>query len=75
VLELDGEKVAAHRDGGGELQLVSAVCTHLGCAVEWNGAEETWDCPCHGSRFEPGGDVIQGPATDPLPPVGSSDNV
>jgi nitrite reductase/ring-hydroxylating ferredoxin subunit len=69
VLELEGEKVAAHKDESGELHLVSAVCTHVGCIVEWNGTEETWDCPCHGSRFKPAGDVIQGPATEPLPPV------
>jgi len=69
VLELDGEKVAAHRDEKGEVHAVSAVCTHLGCLVEWNGAEETWDCPCHGSRFDHAGTVIQGPATKDLPAV------
>jgi glycine/D-amino acid oxidase-like deaminating enzyme/nitrite reductase/ring-hydroxylating ferredoxin subunit len=67
VIELEGEKVAACKDAEGELHAVSAVCTHLGCLVEWNGAESTWDCPCHGSRFDRDGEVLQGPATEPLP--------
>ncbi len=69
VVELGGEKVAVHRDRSGKVHAVSAVCTHLGCDVEWNGTEETWDCPCHGSRFDHTGAVLQGPATEGLPPV------
>jgi glycine/D-amino acid oxidase-like deaminating enzyme/nitrite reductase/ring-hydroxylating ferredoxin subunit len=72
VLELGGEKVAVHRNRQGEVRTVSAVCTHLGCDVEWNGTEETWDCPCHGSRFDDRGAVLQGPATEPLPPWSES---
>jgi len=67
VVEHNGEKVAAYRDSRGALTLRSAVCTHLGCTVGWNDAEGTWDCPCHGSRFTPQGDVISGPAETPLP--------
>ena len=62
-------KVAVHRDENGELHMCSAVCTHLGCIVSWNTAEKTWDCPCHGSRFTPTGDVINGPAISPLSPI------
>jgi glycine/D-amino acid oxidase-like deaminating enzyme/nitrite reductase/ring-hydroxylating ferredoxin subunit len=64
-----GKKVAAYRDKKGDVHKVSAVCTHMGCLVRWNSAEETWDCPCHGSRFKPSGEVIAGPAEDPLPPA------
>jgi 3-phenylpropionate/trans-cinnamate dioxygenase ferredoxin reductase subunit len=62
VLQVDGEKLAVYRDEKGTLHAVSAVCTHMGCLVEWNRAEQTWDCPCHGSRFRIDGSVIQGPA-------------
>ena len=69
VLDLDGEKVAVRKDEQGDLHTVSAVCTHLGCIVEWNSGDQTWDCPCHGSRFDRSGGVIQGPATEDLAPV------
>jgi glycine/D-amino acid oxidase-like deaminating enzyme/nitrite reductase/ring-hydroxylating ferredoxin subunit len=61
-------KVAAYRADDGTLHEVSAVCTHLGCQVKWNEAERSWDCPCHGSRFDPTGRVIQGPAVKDLEP-------
>jgi Rieske Fe-S protein len=66
LLELDGELVAAHRDEAGAVHAVSPTCTHLGCRVSFNVAERSWDCPCHGSRFDPDGNVLQGPATRPL---------
>jgi glycine/D-amino acid oxidase-like deaminating enzyme/nitrite reductase/ring-hydroxylating ferredoxin subunit len=66
ILNLDGKKVAAYRDGAGHVSLCSPVCTHLKCIVGWNEAERTWDCPCHGSRFKPSGEVISGPAEEPL---------
>jgi glycine/D-amino acid oxidase-like deaminating enzyme/nitrite reductase/ring-hydroxylating ferredoxin subunit len=59
---------AVHRDAGGVLHAVSARCTHLGCIVRWNAAESTWDCPCHGSRFDAMGEVLTGPATGNLKP-------
>jgi len=71
VIEHRGEKVAAFRDSHGALTLRSAVCTHMGCVVGWNDAEGSWDCPCHGSRFTPQGEVIAGPAEKPLPVVGT----
>ena len=67
VLDLDGQRIAAYRDPRGVVSLRSAVCTHMGCLVAWNTAERTWDCPCHGSRFSPEGDVLAGPAERPLP--------
>jgi glycine/D-amino acid oxidase-like deaminating enzyme/nitrite reductase/ring-hydroxylating ferredoxin subunit len=68
LLTLDGEKIAAHRDEQGELHAVSAVCTHLGCIVNWNSAEQSWDCPCHGARFDIDGEVLQTPAIKNLQP-------
>ena len=59
-------KIAVFRDEAGELHRRSAVCTHLGCIVGWNAAASTWDCPCHGSRFDPFGRVINGPASRDL---------
>ena len=66
ILKLDGKGVAAYRDLAGQATILSPVCTHLGCIVHWNEAETSWDCPCHGSRFEATGEVIAGPAETPL---------
>jgi Rieske Fe-S protein len=66
IVDLNGEHVAAFRDDSGILHAVSATCTHLGCQVQFNTAERTWDCPCHGSRFDIEGRVLQGPAVDDL---------
>ena len=65
-------KVAAYRDAAGTLHERSATCPHLGCVVAWNPAEATWDCPCHGSRFDPLGEVLHGPATRGLGPAADS---
>ncbi len=62
LLTLDGNKVAAYRDEKGSIHAVSAVCPHLGCIVNWNSAEKSWDCPCHGSRFSCDGQILQAPA-------------
>jgi glycine/D-amino acid oxidase-like deaminating enzyme/nitrite reductase/ring-hydroxylating ferredoxin subunit len=64
----DGARSACYRDEAGALHAISPTCTHLGCQVAFNTAERTWDCPCHGSRFDIDGRVIEGPATRDLPP-------
>lgn len=69
VLNLDGQRVAAYRDAAGHVVTRSPLCTHMGCLVNWNKAESTWDCPCHGSRFQPTGEVLAGPAERPLEEV------
>lgn len=62
VIQVDGEKAAVYRNIDGEVSINSAICTHMGCVVHWNNAEKSWDCPCHGSRFDTAGEVIEGPA-------------
>ncbi len=62
VVNLDGKKLAVYRNLENDLEIVSAVCTHMKCIVHWNNAEKSWDCPCHGSRFNTDGSVIEGPA-------------
>lgn len=64
------KKVAVYKDEVGNVIERSAVCTHLGCIVHWNGFEKCWDCPCHGSQFAPDGEVLNGPAVKPLAEVG-----
>lgn len=62
--------VAAYKDKAGKVSTRSAICPHLGCIVQWNRSEKSWDCPCHGSRFDPRGSVLHGPAATDLNPVG-----
>jgi Rieske Fe-S protein len=61
-------KTGVFRDDQGHLHAVSMRCTHLGCLLRFNSAERSWDCPCHGSRFDVDGAVLEGPAVDPLEP-------
>ena len=67
IVQLGSSKAAVYRDEEGKLHAMSPVCTHMKCIVEWNPAEKTWDCPCHGSRYDPFGHVINGPAKKNLP--------
>jgi len=62
-------KYAVFHDEQGVLHKCSAVCPHLGCIVDWNKSEKTWDCPCHGSRFDRFGKVLNGPANSDLAAV------
>lgn len=66
IVDLDGSRHAVYRAADGRLSVMSPVCPHLKCHVAWNPAESTWDCPCHGSRFDTEGQVIEGPALQPL---------
>lgn len=69
ILTSGMKKIAVYRDIENHLHTFSAVCPHLGCVVQWNGDEKTFDCPCHGSRFSNDGTVINGPATSDLKPL------
>lgn len=75
VLVEDGKKLAVYNDGSAGMKAVSAICTHLGCVVHWNTAEKTWDCPCHASRFDTEGCIIEGPALTPLKKVEIKTNI
>jgi glycine/D-amino acid oxidase-like deaminating enzyme/nitrite reductase/ring-hydroxylating ferredoxin subunit len=69
VLRRGLSKIAVYRDEAGKAHEMSAVCPHLGCIVHWNAAEHSWDCPCHGSRFDKMGKVINGPSNVDLEPA------
>ena len=69
VIVKDGKKIAVYRDENGKVNSFSAICTHLGCTVGWNSKDKTWDCPCHGSRFDKLGVNIKGPAVKDLPKI------
>ncbi|MCI8554663.1 MAG: FAD-dependent oxidoreductase [Clostridiales bacterium] len=68
IVEHDGERVGAYRDEEGTLYTVKPFCTHLGCPLRWNADEKSWDCPCHGSRYDITGHIINNPAVEPLRP-------
>ncbi|OIJ11586.1 (2Fe-2S)-binding protein [Anaerobacillus arseniciselenatis] len=68
-VKMNSQKCGAYRDEDGELHVVDATCRHLGCEVEWNDGEKSWDCPCHGSRYSIDGDIIEGPTESPLDKV------
>lgn len=62
VLVENGKRVAVYKSEDGKIETLSPVCAHLGCIVDFNQTEQTWDCPCHGSRYKADGTVFQGPA-------------
>ena len=69
IMQGDNGKLAVYRDDDGKLTKRSATCTHMGCTVQWNAAEKTWDCPCHGGRYDCHGRVIMGPPSEDLAEV------
>lgn len=66
IVEVDGEKAGVYKDDAGEAFIVDTKCTHLGCQLEWNPDERSWDCPCHGSRFDHTGRLLNGPAQEDI---------
>ncbi len=73
IVKMDGDTVAVFRDTEGVLHKLSPRCTHMGCTVGWNSDQGTWDCPCHGSRYGARGEVIRGPAANPLARIGTAE--
>jgi glycine/D-amino acid oxidase-like deaminating enzyme/nitrite reductase/ring-hydroxylating ferredoxin subunit len=69
IAEFEKQRAAVYRDEHDQLYVLSSSCTHMGCTVTWNNAEKTWDCPCHGSRYDSGGEVIHSPAVKGLIPL------
>jgi glycine/D-amino acid oxidase-like deaminating enzyme/nitrite reductase/ring-hydroxylating ferredoxin subunit len=66
LMMIGGKRAAVYRDHAGAVHAMSPICTHLGCVVEWNGSAQSWDCPCHGGRFHPTGEVLNSPPTSAL---------
>lgn len=75
VLRRGLQKIACYKDDSGVVHELSAICPHLGCVVDWNKTEKTWDCPCHGSRFTALGKVVNGPANSDLTPADDDEPV
>lgn len=69
VCQYNKQKLAIYKDQDGNVSAVNPTCTHLKCEVKWNNAEISWDCPCHGARYTPSGEVLTGPADHDLEPV------
>lgn len=66
IAEVDGHRAGVYKDANNAFHVVDTTCTHMGCEVQWNDAEHSWDCPCHGSRFTVDGQIVEGPAMKPL---------
>jgi len=62
IVKYEGEKIALYKDEDGKIWGISPTCNHMGCSINWNNAEKSWDCPCHGSRFNKYGEMLNGPA-------------
>ena len=73
VVVYDSKKMALYKDEEGNLHALSSTCSHLGCGVSWNNAEQSWDCSCHGARYNADGEVITGPASRGLEKINLED--
>jgi nucleotide-binding universal stress UspA family protein/nitrite reductase/ring-hydroxylating ferredoxin subunit len=69
LINVEGRKLAVYVDEQGDVVTLSPRCQHMGCTVDWNDADRSWDCPCHGSRYHSDGEVFHGPATRSLEKV------
>ena len=68
-MEYHDEKLAIYKDPSGQIHALNPVCTHAKCIVNWNNTEKSWDCPCHGARYDINGQVLTGPADRALQKV------
>ena len=66
IVEVNGQRIGIYKDKEGEIYKINPVCKHLGCELSWNNLDKTWDCPCHGSRFDLDGKLMEGPAKENL---------
>ncbi|WP_353718395.1 FAD-dependent oxidoreductase [Dyadobacter sp. 676] len=66
IVEYDGRKLGVYKKEDGDVTVLDPVCSHAGCVVQWNDSEKSWDCPCHGARYNYHGEVLTGPARKPL---------
>ena len=66
IVEVNGQKIGIYKDKDGQVYKVNPICKHLGCELTWNNLEKTWDCPCHGSRYDYKGNLIYGPSVKGL---------
>ena len=66
IIEIDGQKIGVYKSAEGQIYPIKPICTHLGCLLNWNQIDKTWDCPCHGSRFDYLGKNISDPAFEDL---------
>lgn len=74
IVNIDGKRYGVYKDDNGDFYIVDTTCTHLGCELNFNSEEKTWNCPCHGSRFDYKGNILEGPALKPLKLYGHGDN-
>ncbi|WP_235012576.1 Rieske 2Fe-2S domain-containing protein [Pedobacter africanus] len=74
VMDYEGKKLAVHKDDAGKVTALNPTCTHAGCTVQFNAAEQSWDCPCHGGRFDVSRKALTGPPTIDLETVFRKDN-
>lgn len=74
IVSIDGKRYGAFKEENNNICIVDITCTHVGCELSWNAIENSWDCPCHGSRFNYKGDILEGPATESLKRYGEGEN-